>query len=123
MSDSLSPHPFYGAASYGHGHLFAPVRHDPVSRDAWQVEKSPPPRALLARGHAGPFPRAANLGRPRPLAPRRDHGGALSARYVITGVCNAWLLRLPLLFCCLPSGVVLERCSRSTRRQRRERCI
>ena len=55
MSDSLSPHPFYGAASYGHGHLFALVRHDPVSRDAGHVEKSPPPRALLARGHAGPL--------------------------------------------------------------------
>ena len=57
------PHPLHGAACYGHGHLFALVRHDPVPRDARHVEKSPPPCTLLARCHAGPFPRADNLGR------------------------------------------------------------
>src|SRR5919112_3821512 len=65
---------------YGYDHLFAPIRYDPVSRHAWHVEKSPPPRTLLARGHAGPVPRAENPGRPCPLDPHFDDGLALSAR-------------------------------------------
>src|SRR5712692_642212 len=32
-------HPLHGAVCYDHGHLFAPVCHDPVSRDARYLEK------------------------------------------------------------------------------------
>src|SRR5262249_29165225 len=80
MSDSLSPPPPLLLRLFGSGHLFAPIPHKPVSWDAWNMEKPPPPRALLARSHAGPFPRAENLGRPRPLDPRLDDGLALSSR-------------------------------------------
>src|SRR5262245_52930561 len=41
---SGAPHSCYGAASYGHYYLFAPVRHVPVSRHARHVERSSPVR-------------------------------------------------------------------------------
>src|SRR5262245_8128627 len=77
---SCLPHRFLGAACYGYGHLFAPVRHDPVSRDARHLEKSAPPRSVLAGLHASPVPRAQNLGRTRPLDTGLDHGLALAPR-------------------------------------------
>src|SRR5215470_19205147 len=74
------PHSLHGAAGYGHSHLFAPVCHDPVSRDAWHLEKPSSPPPLLAGLHASPVPRAENLGRACPLDSGLDHGLALSPR-------------------------------------------
>lgn len=73
-----SPHAVHGAAGYGQSHLFAPVRYHPLSWDARPVEKSPPPQAVLARGHASPLPRAKDIGRTRPLDPGPDDGVALA---------------------------------------------
>src|SRR5215472_14529737 len=75
---SGAPHSLHGAACYAHHHLCAPVRHGPVSRDAWHVEKSASPRPLLAGLHTGPLPRAENLGRTRPLDASPGHGVALA---------------------------------------------
>src|SRR4029078_11840775 len=74
---SCLPQLFPGAACSDHGHLFAPVRHDPVSRDAGCLEKSASPHAVLADFHAGPLSRAQNLGRTRSLDPGLDHRMAL----------------------------------------------
>src|SRR4030095_2325496 len=72
-------HSCHGTAGYGHRHLFAPVRHRPLSWDAWHLEKSPPPSAVLARGDASPLPGAEDLGRTGPLDPSSRHGLALTS--------------------------------------------
>src|ERR671931_2561511 len=71
-------HLLHGAVGYGYGHLFAPVLHHPVSWDARHLERSAPPHAVLAGLHAGPLPRAQNLGSTGPLDPCPGHGVALS---------------------------------------------
>src|SRR2546429_3825340 len=71
-------HPLHGAVCYGYGHLFAPFRHHPVSWYARHLERSSPPHAVLAGLHAGPVPRAQNLGRTGPLDPCPGHSVALS---------------------------------------------
>src|SRR5215471_6125815 len=70
---SGAPHSCYGAASYGHGYLFAPVRHAAVSRHARYVERSSPSHLVLAQRHAGPVSRAENLGRTGSLDAGLDH--------------------------------------------------
>src|SRR4029434_3058105 len=75
---SGAPHSFHWAACYAHPHLGARVSHGPVSRDAREVEKPASPPPLLAGLHAGPLPRAENLGRTRPLDASPGHGVALS---------------------------------------------
>ena len=77
---SGAPHSCYGAASHGHCYLFAPVRHDPVSRYARHLERSSPSRPVLAHCHASPVSRAENLGRTGPLDAGLDHRLALSPR-------------------------------------------
>ena len=69
---SGAPHSCHGAAGSGHNYLCASVHHDLLSRDARQVEKSPPPQALLARGHASPLPRAGNYGKTGALDAKLD---------------------------------------------------
>ena len=45
-------HPFYGAVCYlDFYHLFAPVCHDALSRDAWHLERSSPAYPVLAGVH------------------------------------------------------------------------
>src|SRR5262245_59333915 len=72
-------HSCHGTAGYDHSHLFAPVRHPPLSRDAWHLEKSPPPYAVLARGDASPLPWAEDRGRTYPLDPSACHSLALAS--------------------------------------------
>src|SRR5215831_11943687 len=74
------PHLFPGAACYGHGHLFAPVRHAPVSRYARYVERSSSSHPVLVGFRASAVPRAENLGRAGPLDAGLDHRLALSPR-------------------------------------------
>jgi hypothetical protein len=77
----LVSHPFYLALpAYGHGHLFAAVRHDPISWDARHLEKPPSPRAGLARLYASAVSRTENVGRTGPLEPGGVHGGAFPPR-------------------------------------------
>src|SRR5215831_4654472 len=75
---SGAPHSFHGAVCYDHGHLFAPICHDPVSRDAGYLEESSSPHLVLAGVHTSPIPKTENLGRTRPLDTSPGHGVALS---------------------------------------------
>src|SRR5438445_8674418 len=72
-------HPLHSVVCDDHGHLFAPVCHHPVSRDARYLEKPASPHPVLAGVYASPVPRAENLGRTRPLDTSPDHGLALSS--------------------------------------------
>src|SRR5207253_7833566 len=58
-------HPLHSVVCDDHGHLFAPVCHHPVSRDARYLEKPASPHPVLAGVYASPVPRAENLGRTR----------------------------------------------------------
>jgi hypothetical protein len=70
-------HPVHGAVCYDHSHLFAPVGHGSLSRDAGHLERSPPSHPVLAGGQASPLPGAENLGRTCALAPGLAHGVAV----------------------------------------------
>src|SRR5499425_1827467 len=70
-------HPLHGAVCDDHHHVFAPVCHDALSRNAWCLERSPPSPPVLAGVHASPLPRAENLGRTGALDPSIDHGVAV----------------------------------------------
>src|SRR5713226_2963582 len=71
-------HPLHGAVCYDHGHLFAPVRHAAVSRNARYLEKPSSPHLVLACVHASPVSGTENPGRTRPMDASPDHGLALS---------------------------------------------
>src|SRR5215471_18122489 len=73
-------HSYHGAAGYGPNYRFASIHHGPLSGDARQVEKSPSPPALLARGDASPLPGAENRRRTGPLDAGLEHRLALAPR-------------------------------------------
>jgi len=56
-------HPLHGAVCYDFHHLFAPVCHDALSRNAWHLERSSPAYPVLAGVYASPLPGTENLGR------------------------------------------------------------
>src|SRR5215470_20232046 len=72
--------PLQSMVCYDCRHLRAPLCHDPVSRDAWHLEKPSSPHPVLAGLHASPLPRAENLGRACPLDPSPGDRLALSSR-------------------------------------------
>src|SRR5215831_9442527 len=78
--NSGAPPSCYGAASYGHSYLLAPVRHPAVSRQARHVEKSSPAPPVVAHRDASPGSGAEDLGGTGPLDTSLDHRLALAPR-------------------------------------------
>src|SRR5262249_3300463 len=74
------PHSCYGAASYGHSDLLAPVHHAAVARHARPVERASPSPPVLAHRDASLVSGAQDLGGTGPLDAGLDHRLALAPR-------------------------------------------
>ena len=90
--NSGAPPSGYGAASYGHSSLLAPVRHPAVSRQARHVEKSSPAPPVVAHRDASPGSGAEDLGGTGPLDTSLDHrsGACAAGSKRRTGISRCW---------------------------------